>query len=418
MPDPLEPQLKKLQLTPSWRISRPDHCFYFRKLEMNLTVLAELIELRAKAEAELLCAHYETYTPIRFILITIATVIACLGTIGNALLLIVFSSNNKQISNTPATLYPSVLACLDLAICFEYILLFGVDALVSYLKIESLFSLYYVYIVPAYVMARITQLAIPYMLIFATLERLFWTSKNKSNLLKAFHSSTGRHITVIVSLAMCILLRSPSAFAIQVDDYPKCPDFFRTKTTNPREWAQESELYHFFDFQVMTIAQTLVPFVLLVGLNLIIVRRMCSDSVQKEKQPEPTEVCFQEDRLLTQITPVHKSSTSMGLSFPLKSMSPAVRSAVFTMAAIVTSYLISNILHLSLTVLERSGHQILKSEEDPQMSSTFHTFFSDLVSFVYMFTSAIRIVIYYLCNPKIRGDLIDFFANRKNAVYL
>lgn len=52
------------------------------------------------------------------------------------------------------------------------------------------------------------------------------------------------------------------------------------------------------------------------------------------------------------------------------------------------------------------------------MSSTFHTFFSDLVSFVYMFTSAIRIVIYYLCNPKIRGDLIDFFANRKNAVYL
>lgn len=78
-----------------------------------------------------------------------------------------------------------------------------------------------------------------------------------------------------------------------------------------REWALESQLYHFFDFQVMTIAQTLVPFVLLVGLNLIIVRRMCSDSVQKEKLPEPTEVCFKEDRLLTQITPVHKSSTSM-----------------------------------------------------------------------------------------------------------
>ena len=59
----------------------------------------------------------------------------------------------------------------------------------------------------------------------------------------------------------------------------------------------------------MTIAQTLVPFVLLVGLNLIIVRRMCSDSVQKEKQQEPAEVHFQEERLLTQITPVHKSST-------------------------------------------------------------------------------------------------------------
>uniref|UniRef100_A0A8R1HT63 G_PROTEIN_RECEP_F1_2 domain-containing protein n=1 Tax=Caenorhabditis japonica TaxID=281687 RepID=A0A8R1HT63_CAEJA len=384
---------------------------------MNLTVLAELIEARARAETELLCAHYETYTPVRFGLITIATVIAALGTIGNILLLIVFSS--KQISNTPATLYPSVLACLDFSICFEYILLFGVDALVSYLKIESLFTLYYLYIVPAYVMARITQLAIPYMLIFATLERLFWTSKNKSNLLKAFHSTTGRHVTIIVSLVLCVILRSPSAFAIMVDEYPNCPDFFRTKTTNQREWAQESIAYHFFDFQVMTIAQTLVPFILLVGLNLIIVRRMCSDNVQKEKEPEPTEVCFKENRLLTQITPVHKSSTTIGLSFPpLKSMSPAVRSAVFTMAAIVTSYLISNVLHLILTVLERSGHQILKSDEDPLMSSQFHTFFSDVVSFVYMFTSAIRIVIYYLCNPKIRGDLVDFFANRKNAVYL
>ncbi|CAI2354909.1 unnamed protein product [Caenorhabditis sp. 36 PRJEB53466] len=384
---------------------------------MNLTVLAELFEARNRAETELICAHYETYTPIRFILITIATVVASLGTIGNILLLIIFSG--KQNSNTPATLYPSVLACLDFAICLEYILLFGVDALVSYLKIESLFSLYYLYIVPAYVMARITQLAIPYMLIFATLERLFWTSKNKSPLLKAFHSSTGRHVTVIVSLIMCVVLRSPSAFAIMVDDYPNCPDFFRTKTTNQRLWAQNSPVYHFFDFQVMTIAQTLVPFILLVALNLIIVRRMCSDSVQKEKEPEHTEVCFQEERLLPQITPVHKSSTTIGLSFPpLKSMAPAVRSAVFTMAAIVTSYLISNVLHLILTVLERSGHEILKSDEDPQLSSTFHTYFSDLVSLVYMFTSAIRIVIYYMCNPKIRGDLIDFFANRKNAVYL
>ncbi len=36
------------------------------------------------------------------------------------------------------------------------------------------------YIVPAFVLARISQLAIPYMLIFATLERFVWISGNMS----------------------------------------------------------------------------------------------------------------------------------------------------------------------------------------------------------------------------------------------
>ncbi|CAB3398150.1 unnamed protein product [Caenorhabditis bovis] len=390
---------------------------------MNLSQIENLIEDSVQADVDLNCAHYETYTLARFVLISVATVIAALGTVGNIILAYVFSA--KHNSNTPATLYPSVLACLDFAICLEYILMFGVDAIVSYLQIESLFILYYFYIIPTYVVARITQLAIPYMLIFATLERLFWTSKKKNPVLKAFHSTTGRHVTVIVSLICCCVLRLPTAFAIMVEEYPKCPDFFRTMTTNPREWVLNSEVYRIFDFHVMTIAQTMVPFVLLVVLNLVIVKRMCSDSLQKEKEkekekePQTSEVCYQEDRLLTKQVAVHKSSTTIGLSLqPLKSMSPAVRSAVFTMGAIVTSYLISNVLHLILTVLERSDHRILKSDEDPLLSSAFHTFFSDAVSFTYMFTSAIRILIYYACNPKIRNDLIDFFANRKNAVYL
>jgi ribosomal protein S19E (S16A) len=37
----------------------------------------------------------------------------------------------------------------------------------------------------------------------------------------------------------------------------------------------------------------------------------------------------------------------------LKRMNPAVKSAIYTMLAIVTSYLVSNTLHLVLSVLER-----------------------------------------------------------------
>lgn len=34
-----------------------------------------------------------------------------------------------------------------------------------------------------------------------------------------------------------------------------------------------------------------------------------------------------------------------------------------------------------------------------------------MVSFVYMFTSAIRIAIYYKCNPTIRNDIVECLYN-------
>lgn len=44
---------------------------------------------------------------------------------------------------------------------------------------QKLFLLYYIYIIPAFVISRIAQLAVPYMLIFATLERLNWISDRR-----------------------------------------------------------------------------------------------------------------------------------------------------------------------------------------------------------------------------------------------
>ncbi|KAK6010505.1 hypothetical protein OSTOST_24467, partial [Ostertagia ostertagi] len=85
-------------------------------------------------EFDPLCAQYETYTIARFVFITLATVIACLGTAANLLLIHIFSF--KKAASTPATLYPTILAFLDFAICLEYLLLFGVDAVVSFVKVE------------------------------------------------------------------------------------------------------------------------------------------------------------------------------------------------------------------------------------------------------------------------------------------
>lgn len=124
------------------------------------------------------------------------------------------------------------------------------------------------------------------------------------------------------------------------------------------------------------------------------------------------------DQLPTNYTPERSLSVATAsmdaLMRPLRKhsslhrMSPSLKSAIHTMLCIVASYLLSNTLHLILTMLERSDSALLKHPTDPNLASTFHTTFSDMVSFVYMFTSAFRILIYYACNPTIRNDFSTF----------
>ncbi|KHJ76716.1 hypothetical protein OESDEN_23664 [Oesophagostomum dentatum] len=63
---------------------------------------------------------------------------------------------------------------------------------------------------------------------------------------------------------------------------------------------------------------------------------------------------MQVDSLNTEDTKKSLLSTVITLSIrPVKSVSASVRSAIMTMVAIVATYLISNSLHLILTVMER-----------------------------------------------------------------
>uniref|UniRef100_A0A1I7YS46 G_PROTEIN_RECEP_F1_2 domain-containing protein n=1 Tax=Steinernema glaseri TaxID=37863 RepID=A0A1I7YS46_9BILA len=349
--------------------------------------------------------QYEMYPLARFVFVMFSATIAALGTVGNLLLVYIFVT--RRYPNTPPTLYPLILAMLDTLMCTLYILLFGVDAAVVFLHVESLFVLYYSYIVPAFVLSRMTQLAIPYMLIFATLERFVWINPSGHAVLQKMYSTRGRYVTVGVTLFVCACLRLPTAWATKVFEHESCPDFFRTKTTGAAEWVGESFVYHILDFHFLSIVQTVVPFFVLLTFNVIIVRKLttakanCSDvpigHYSPKCQTSPT------DSLPTAAL-VQKSSLR-------RQMSTSLKSAVYTMVAIVTSYIFSNSLHLCLTVLERSDSTLLKHPTDPELASTFHTTFSDVVSFVYMFTSAIRILIYYQCNTAIRNDLRDMFIS-------
>ncbi|GMS81438.1 hypothetical protein PENTCL1PPCAC_3613, partial [Pristionchus entomophagus] len=348
-----------------------------------------LMDPNATTDPTPTCALSEPYPLYRFVCIVVAGLIAIGGIGFNILLIALFA--NRSCATTPPTLYPSALAVLDTLMCICYVLLMFIDAIVNYLRVESLYALYYTYAISVYTVSKFVQLAIPYMLIFATLERLVWISAKRKNT-----NRESRYARIGGAFLLCAALRLPTIWALEVQHHPKCEDVFRSLTTGPSEWGQQP-YWEIFDFKIMTFVQTFIPFGILVALNAIIVHRLKSMSVSCTKKS-----IQERDTLEFIVAPVEHMYTA-------RSTHSQVRSAILTMVAIVTSYLLCNSLQLVLTFLEKTESTLLIDENDSGMSSVFHTSFGDIISFLYMCTSAIRLFIYAICNNEIRRDLRAMF---------
>uniref|UniRef100_A0A1I7RP01 G_PROTEIN_RECEP_F1_2 domain-containing protein n=1 Tax=Bursaphelenchus xylophilus TaxID=6326 RepID=A0A1I7RP01_BURXY len=343
------------------------------------------------------CGYTEECGFGRFLFVSIASSLAVLGAAANLLLAYIFTFKTKK--NTPPTLYPTALALMDAALCILYFLCFGVDVFMLYLRIESLFIIYHLYIVPAFVMVKIVQLIIPYLLIFVTMERYAWISKHCFS--EWLFSRVGRISNLVLCLVLGGLIRLPPAFALTVESYPECLDFFRTLAVDYRRWAKETEWYNFYDLHLIGILQIFIPFIVLVVLNCIILRRLLTTDQENIKKVPPIYI----DGISSGSSRASFKVLRMTIKRP--TMSPAVRHAVYTTVIIVTSYLICSGLHLLLTFMEKTDAAILKSDDDPTKASIFYTIFGDMISFLYMFTSAIRIFIYCKCNPTVRENVLN-----------
>ncbi|TKR60516.1 hypothetical protein L596_027752 [Steinernema carpocapsae] len=346
--------------------------------------------------ASTFCGYTEECGTARFLFVMLASGIAGIGIICNLLLVKIFLS--KRCPNTPPTVFP--LAVLDCHICILYVLLFGVDVAMIYLKLESLFVIYHAFIIPAFVLTKICQLAIPYMLIFATLERYVWISTKTRQ--TCLFSVKGRKISVFLCLFLCFCLRIPTFWSLKVAKFDLCHDFFRSLAVAPEDWAMESKVWEFYDFQLITFIQTFLPFVILVSSNIVIVRRFAI--IQRANKCLQVHIVFSE-------TMRRRSWIAQIPSLTRRKMSRPVKNAVYTMLVIVSSYLVCNSLHMILTVLEKFDSDLLKTADDPTKASIFYTVFGDTVSCLYMFTSAIRIVIYCKCNPAICQHLMTTLAH-------
>ncbi|CAI2333706.1 unnamed protein product [Caenorhabditis sp. 36 PRJEB53466] len=371
------------------------------------------------SEEEEVCGLYEGYSTRRFIIITGCTTVALFGVLANMLLMAVFRRS------LPSSIFLAALATCDALICLTYLLLFGVDAGIVYLKNTTLFFLYHRYIVPVFFIAKVVQFAIPFILILITFERYLWTcTEPKRKTFSAIFDERGRIVTVVFVCLTSVALRFPVLYAIKVESFPDCKDYFRSESMAQTEWAINSELWHIFDFHVITTIQMLFPFVVLLLLNLTIINRLVAEK-RENMYPvlrgtgtttEAKKVSFvqgnlPENYVLLQVAAdvikeslIHRSS---------RSKRSQLRNAIYTMLAIVTSYLVCNGVHLFLTILERFDPSYLYDSVDSSQSSTFYIVLSDTVSICYMVSSAIRILIYAKCNPKLRQEIADYVQRRK-----
>ncbi|VDO68326.1 unnamed protein product [Haemonchus placei] len=369
------------------------------------------------------CGFFEGYTLQRFLIITAFSVVSIFGILGNTLLMAVFWRT------LPASVYLACLASMDMLICLTYLLLFGVDAGFVYLRNKTLFFLYHRYIVPIFFIAKTVQFAIPFLLILITLERYVWTSNEKTRQVFApVFNDKGRCITVSILVTMSILIRLPVLLATEVKQFPHCKDYFRSESVSPAEWASESHAYYVFDFHVITAVQTCFPFFVLLILNMVIVQRMLAqkrEHTYSNMKPRLSSVGLNKTLIENQSGTLPENFVLLELASEVMRESlirqscrgkrSQLRNAIYTMLAIVMSYLVCNGVHIFLTFLERTDDlfSLLYDTDDPNQSSNFYIALSDTVSICYMVSSATRILIYAKCNTKLRHEINNYLRDRK-----
>lgn len=81
-----------------------------------------------------LCGFTEECSAGRFALITAASFAASAGAAAN--LVLVYTLVFRKMPSTPPSIYPVVLAIFDALLCVFYVLLFGVDVAMIFLRIE------------------------------------------------------------------------------------------------------------------------------------------------------------------------------------------------------------------------------------------------------------------------------------------
>lgn len=335
---------------------------------------------------------YETVDFDRFMLImAIGTPWAIMGVFTNSILSKLFF---KPYHLRTPDLYLAILGLLDTIICILYLLLMTVDAISVHYGILLLYSIYMRYTIPLFAVGRIIQLFSIYMVVAATVERFFmvrnWSDATNRGALRPMT----RALVVLLIFVACVCLRAPVFWEYAVIENSLCDDPFGVYQFVPVLIAVEE--YGAFNFYVMNVVQVFGPFTLLTILNVGIIRTLRRRLSLAEK-------------FLFPVRYVSESTFEKGIS------REKLKAATYTLVAIVTGYLISNLLHTAITIMEYTMQSMLVDENG---SARWYTIATDVISILTMVNSCMRFPVYCWCSRVFRQEALSFLRCSKYGVPL
>ncbi|EFO82997.1 hypothetical protein CRE_00818 [Caenorhabditis remanei] len=313
---------------------------------------------------------------LRIAFISIGSCLSVLGCMFNGILLYIFLGKTQR--SYP---FQTFLAFLDFMLCALYIHCFGLLALSVEYKNALLYNFVMDSNVISLVMSRIVQLAIPYTLIANSAEKL--------TMILGFDCeskySLRLRIGVIILLSATVtLLRINGLYLFYIFEDDNCEYFHRKYLSSHQEEVQKWTTFE----NVLTFFHTFVSFVLLVAFNIVVVAKLRVQHRRTRRQSTSPAQLFS------------STTARVQAAQEIREQQHKIRCAVKTTVVIISAYLACNLCNFVLYSLETFRREWIM--EGNGGFKPFYVIISDVGSNLFVFSSTIRIFIYYKYNAEIK----------------
>jgi len=208
------------------------------------------------------------------------------------------------------------------------------------------------------------------MVVCATIERFVVVSN--VGCLSCMSRKRGRLLTVGVTLLLVLLLRVPAFMDYRIERKQDCPAFQDFSFT---PWLMAREDYAQYNFYVLCFLHILLPFLLLLSLNLLVVAMMRRKINQQGKEFATSNQ--RKYRHLPQLSWLLRKESIYSVS---RQQRNELRYATRTMVAVTFTYLVCNMFNFVITVMENAFKDDGWMVNEDGTSTKFYTYTADLIS--------------------------------------
>ncbi|KJH53446.1 hypothetical protein DICVIV_00384 [Dictyocaulus viviparus] len=266
-------------------------------------------------------------------------------------------------------LYLALLAFFDIFIAGAYIPLMSLNLVVDYWRSVILLRAWFTYMIPMITVSHIAMTASSFLMVAASFERYCVTVH--PHLTKFLNRNRYRIAAVSVFLGVATKCTHP--FEFEITYVPECLDTMGEYTLGLSALALDEIYNAYWRIWFRSVFTILIPFFLLAFMNIRIVLVI--------------------QRTDFQFLSSHKLSEAKRKS--------RVRAATRTLVFVVTTYLLSNILNVIITIWEYIDYDSITVT-----FNTFYIFAVDVVSLLTIFAGAVRLPIYVCCQSDLRKEFI------------